>query len=120
MIWRTVPSLTHARTLTTEKPRSKLGSLGYVHLPQLGGRAYLGRCWILDQTVFEAELFAILEQSITPVDSAIWQDDGVVLDIAFRVVRIRDFSGKLVQFSRANGTYRSSRRASIRRAACVL
>ncbi len=62
------------------------------------------RDWILDQARGQADRGAHGQQSFTPVDAPVWQDDGIILDIALRMMSIWNIEGQIVELRRADGT----------------
>ena len=73
----------------------------------------LGGSWILHRTLVKTDFRAILKQSVSSIDSPVWKDNRVSLDIALRVMCIRQLSGKLVELCRTYWTHGSGSRTSI-------
>lgn len=73
-----------------------LGTLGDVHLSNFSSCEYLCRRRILDKPLIKANLRTHLEKPIPAIHPTIRQHNGVVLDIAFGVVRIWQVASKLI------------------------
>lgn len=70
---------------------------GYVNFPDLRGWIYGRSRRIFHLTRVQTHFRTHLKQSISPINSAVRQYDGVVLDVALGVVCVRQVASKIVQ-----------------------